>query len=267
MRLVKPIQVRRPIAHCVYAEASPTVRKTPGAFRETMLQPQPIDEIKDPRELQTIYERRFEAMLQYRMAVWQVLVADYFQKYVPTLATVLDLGAGYGEFINHVRAGRKIAMDLNPKLKERVPSDVEVLLQNCAEPWDVPDQSLDVVFTSNFFEHLPDKGALKRTFVQIRRCLKPGGTLIALGPNIRYLHGAYWDFWDHFLCLTDKSVAEGLETNGFDVVEQLPRFLPYSMVGSPRVPMLAIRAYLKLPLLWWLFGRQFLIVAKPNIGR
>lgn len=229
------------------------------------MQPPPsIDEIKDPRELQTIYERRFETMLGYRMAVWSILVRDFFQRYVSPSAAVLDLGAGYGEFINHVRAGRKIAMDLNPKLRERVTTDVEVILQNCTEPWPLPDRSLDVVFTSNFFEHLPDKAALKRTFGQIRRCLKPDGKLIALGPNIRYLHGAYWDFWDHFLCLTDLSVAEGLETNGFTVQQRLPRFLPYSMVNSPRVPLAAVRAYLKLPLLWHLFGRQFLIVAKPS---
>jgi SAM-dependent methyltransferase len=224
----------------------------------------PVDEIKDPRELQTIYQRRFDAMLDYRMEIWSVLVADFFQRYVAANATVLDLGAGYGEFINHVHASRKLAMDLNPKLKERVAPGVEVLLQNCTERWAVPDQSLDVVFTSNFFEHLPDKGALKRTFAQIHRCLKPGGRLVALGPNIRYLHGAYWDFWDHFLCLTDKSVVEGLETNGFRVLEQVPKFLPYSMVSGPKVPLVAVRAYLKLPLLWRVFGRQFLIVATPS---
>lgn len=224
----------------------------------------PVDEIKDPLELQSIYERRFDAMLGYRMAVWEILVADFFQRYIPESSAVLDLGAGYGEFINNVRAREKLAMDLNPKLRTRVKADVRVLLQNCTDVWDLPDASLDVVFTSNFFEHLPDKGALKRTFNQIHRCLKPNGTLIALGPNIRYLHGAYWDFWDHFLCLTDKSLQEGLETNGFNVGQVLPRFLPYSMVGQPQVPLAFIRLYLKVPLLWQLFGRQFLVVAKPR---
>jgi len=228
-----------------------------------MSDPTSIDEIKDPRELQTIYERRFDAMLDYRMAVWSVLVRDFFQRHIPADATVLDLGAGYGEFINHVVAGRKVAMDLNPKLQARVSPGIEVVLQNCTDPWPFAAASLDVVFTSNFFEHLPDKGALKRTFAQIRRCLKPGGKLIALGPNIRYLHGAYWDFWDHFLCLTDQSIAEGLETNGFRVLERHPRFLPYSMVNAPRWPLACVRIYVKMPSLWRLFGRQFLVVATP----
>lgn len=46
-----------------------------------------------------------------------------------------------------------------------------------------------------FFEHLPDKAHLLRTLGQIRRCLKPGGCLIAMGPNIKYLPGRYWDFF------------------------------------------------------------------------
>lgn len=221
------------------------------------------DQIKDPLELNRIYGKRFNAVTAYRQRIWRVLVDEYFQAMVPANAVVLDLGAGYGEFINQVRATRKYAMDLNPELRQRVNSDVQVILQNCTEPWPLEDASLDVVFTSNFFEHLPDKGALKRTFVQIHRCLKPGGKLIALGPNIRYLHGAYWDFWDHFLCLTDKGLCEGLENNGFEIVKSLPQFLPYSMTGHTEVPTALVKLYLRLPIAWRVFGKQFLVVARP----
>lgn len=222
------------------------------------------DAIKDPLELNRIYGKRFNAVTEYRTRVWRVLVGDFFQRLIPANATVLDLGAGYGEFINQVSAAHKYAMDLNPELRNRVNPDVEVLLQNCTHPWRLEDNSLDVVFTSNFFEHLPDKGALKRTFAQIHRCLKPGGRLIALGPNIRYLHGAYWDFWDHFLCLTDKGLCEGLENNGFEIVQSLPRFLPYSMTGRAEVPVGFVKLYLKFPPAWRVLGKQFLVVAQPS---
>jgi predicted SAM-dependent methyltransferase len=56
---------------------------------------------------------------------------------------------------------------------------------------------LDVIFTSNFFEHLVSKQALSQTILQAKKCLVPGGRLIAMGPNIRFVGGAYWDFWDH----------------------------------------------------------------------
>jgi SAM-dependent methyltransferase len=123
------------------------------------------------------------------------------------------------------------------------------------------DEVLDLVFTSNFFEHLPDKASLARTLAEIRRCLKPGGRLVALGPNIKFLHGQYWDFWDHYLPLTELSLAEGLAVAGFGIERVVGRFLPYKMSSGPPYPLLLLRLYLRLPLLWRLFGRQFLVVA------
>ena len=220
--------------------------------------------VKDPAELQSIYEHRFTTMLRYRTAVWQVLASAFFQKYVARDATVLDLGCGYGEFINHIQCGRKLGMDLNPRSPEFLAKDVRFLQQDCSLRWNLPDASLDVVFTSNFFEHLPDKLSLRNTLQEAHRCLKPGGQLIAMGPNIKYVPGSYWDFWDHFLCLTEMSLGEGLENNGYHVVESIPRFLPYSMVNAPRYPVALLRAYLALPGLWPLFGKQFLVVAERN---
>lgn len=218
--------------------------------------------IKEPRELQAIYERRFtDTNASYRARLWKVLVSDFFAPLVAPDAAVLDLGCGYGEFINHVQCGRRFAMDLNPHSPRHLKPDVTFLAQDCSQPWTLPDASLDVVFTSNFFEHLPDKLALKQTLREAARCLRPGGRLIALGPNIKYVQGAYWDFWDHFLCLTELSLSEALENNGYTVERAIPRFLPYTTVNQPAYPMAFVRLYLRLPIFWPLFGRQFLVVA------
>jgi predicted SAM-dependent methyltransferase len=75
-------------------------------------------------------------------------------------------------------------------------------------------ESLDVVFTSNFLEHLPDKVHVERTLAQAWRCLKDDGFIICLGPNIKYVPGAYWDFWDHFIPLTELSLSEVLKMKG-----------------------------------------------------
>ena len=214
-----------------------------------------------PADLQRIYEARFRANRDYRRAVWRVLIDDCFQKHIRADAAVLDLGCGYGEFINQVHCGKKYAMDLNPDMPRRVERDVNPLLQDCSSPWQLPDDSLDAVFTSNFFEHLPDKAALGRTLDQARRCLKPGGRLIALGPNIKYLPGAYWDFWDHYLPLTELSLREALESRAFTIQQCVGRFLPYTMAGGPQYSLWCLKLYLRLPFLWWLGGRQFLVIA------
>ena len=179
---------------------------------------------------------------------------------MPEGARVLDLGAGWGEFSRNVVAREKYAMDLNPETGRRVAGFAKFLQQDCSQRWPLDDASLDVVFTSNFLEHLPSKDAVEATLRECRRCLKHGGTMVCLGPNIRYTD-AYWDFWDHHIALTHVSMAEALELNGLRVRENVPRFLPFTMSGNRRVPIFMVRAYLKLPFAWPLFGQQFLVVA------
>jgi SAM-dependent methyltransferase len=208
------------------------------------------------------YRLRFSDLQAYRTRVWQVLTSQFFQKYVPSGAAVLDLGSGWGEFINNIRAEKKYAMDLNPEGADRVQKEVQFLNQDCSRRWDLDDSSLDLVFTSNFFEHLPTKDDLARTVGEAHRCLKPGAPIICMGPNVRYLPGRYWDFWDHHIPLTELSLAELLRMRSFEIVSCRRKFLPYTMVNARPVPMIFIKLYLKLPWLWSLFGRQFLIIAK-----
>jgi hypothetical protein len=77
---------------------------------------------------------------------------------------------------------------------------------------------------------------------------------------VRAIPGAYWDFWDHYLPLTERSLAEGLELAGFTIAEARARFLPYTMARDRNPPLWTVSLYLRLPPLWRLFGRQFLVV-------
>jgi SAM-dependent methyltransferase len=213
-------------------------------------------------DLSRIYAQRFQSNLKYRKKVWQILVGDFFSKFIPKNASVLDLGCGYGEFINAVHAAKRLAMDLNPDAPRFLEKDITFLHQDCSQPWPPTAQGLDTVFTSNFFEHLPDKNSLGRTLDQIHQTLKPGGLLIAMGPNIRIVPGAYWDFWDHYIPLTERSLGEALENRGFRILRSHARFLPYTMAGKRPAPPILIRAYLKLPIAWHFLGHQFLIIAQ-----
>lgn len=215
-------------------------------------------------QLQSIYQNRFDDRLEYRDQVWATLCSKFWQRFIPQDGNVLDLGCGYGQFINHIRCRRKWAMDLNPSTKQYLDKSVTLLEQDCSTRWNLPDQDLDLVFTSNFFEHLPDKESLNRTLHQAHRCLCDGGRFIAMGPNIKYLPGSYWDFWDHSLPLTEKSLAEGMRAVGFSIENAVARFLPYTMVEGPRFPTFCITLYLRLPVLWPIFGKQFLVVARKT---
>lgn len=217
--------------------------------------------VEDPQYLKAVYSRRFGQSAAYRERVWKVLAREFFTRWVAPEATVLDLGCGYGEFINNVTAKRKYAMDLNPDSRRHLAKDVEFLEQDCAAEWPLPKGALDVVFTSNFLEHLPDKTCLKQTLRQAFRCLKPGGRFVAMGPNIKYLAGAYWDFFDHHTALSEASLGEALEVTGFSLDRVIPRFLPYTLTNAPEYPLFLLKIYLACPWCWWLKGRQFLLVA------
>ena len=62
---------------------------------------------------------------------------------------MLDIGCGWGEFINNIEGKRKIGMDLNPDAKSHLKPSVEFISQDCSDEWPLPDNSLDVVFTHN----------------------------------------------------------------------------------------------------------------------
>jgi SAM-dependent methyltransferase len=141
--------------------------------------PTPLTE--NPAELSKIYQTRFSGQTDYRMGVWKILIRHLFSLWIPKDGEILDLGAGHGEFINQVKGKDRSAMDMNPDTARFLDPEVRFIQQSCCEPWPVSSNTLDLIFTSNFFEHLPDKNSLKQTLQQAYQALKPGGTLIIQG--------------------------------------------------------------------------------------
>lgn len=226
------------------------------------MEAQPAEHPSDPDHLARMYRHRFDdGDREAQDVLWSTLCDSFFQQYVRPDDTVLDLGAGSCQFVNHIRAGRKIAVDLNPDTKAAA-LDAEVLQTSSEDLSAVADGTVDVVFTSNFFEHLPDKGALLRTLAEVRRVLRPGGRIVVLMPNLFYLGGRYWDYLDHQLPLTHTSLAEALQITGLTVERVEPKFLPYTVKGRLPTHAALIRLYLKVPLAWKILGRQMLLVAR-----
>jgi SAM-dependent methyltransferase len=204
-----------------------------------------------------------DAEIQAKTRLWKVLCDRFLARYIPPEGTVVDLGAGYCQFINNVRAARRIAIDLNPDILAKAAPGVEVHLGPLERLGErIDPESVDVAFASNVFEHLRGPDALLEVLGAVHQVLRPGGRLLVLQPNIRRVGAAFWDFLDHTLPLTERGMAEGLAVAGFRVEECLPRFLPYSIDRRlPLSPALA-RLYLAFPPARWLFGKQMFLVAK-----
>lgn len=216
------------------------------------------------RELEKLYAHRFSHGERRRKArVWRTICEHFLQRYVPPEAAVLDIGAGYCEFVNHIRARRRIAVDLNPDTARVAAPGVEVLsiplegLAGVLEP-----ETIDLVFASNVFEHVRGVDALLEILDALREALRPGGLLLIMQPNVRLLGGRFWDFVDHTLPLTELGMSEALELSGFEIAERRAHFLPYTFKSRlPAWPWL-VRLYLALRPAQWVFGKQMFVVAR-----
>ena len=218
------------------------------------------------RSLKELYARRFGPKERaQKNALWKVLCQSFFQRYVSESDVVVDLGAGYCEFINNIRCGRKIAVDLNEETRQYAADDVTVLLEPADALSSIEDATVDIVFASNLFEHLPDKEVLRAVLAAIHRVLRHGGRLLVLQPNIRYAYKDYWDYFDHHLPLSHLSLSEVLLLEGFAIEEVRPRFLPYTVKSRLPKSGLLLKIYLRLPPLQLLMGKQmFLVAAKAG---
>ena len=216
--------------------------------------------------LSELYKIRFaQDQLPRKNAIWQVICRSFLQRFIKSSDTVVDVACGYGEFINNISVNKKIAVDLNADALNFLGSDVEFHQCKATNLGAVIENKADVVFTSNFLEHLPDKQTLDLFLDQVMIALKPGGKYLILGPNLRYLPGEYWDFYDHHLGLTHLSLSEALQLKGFSIQACIDRFLPYTTQGAlPTHPGL-VWLYLKIPFAWRFLGKQFFIVAQTPV--
>jgi glycosyltransferase involved in cell wall biosynthesis/SAM-dependent methyltransferase len=218
--------------------------------------------IADEAGHRQLYRNRFGYAHVSRSAIWAVLVRDFFQAWIRRSDMVVDLGCGYGEFLNHVRAARRIGVDLNPDSGNMLEPGIEFRQGGADDLSFLEDNSVDVVFTSNLLERLQSKREVERTIVEARRVLKPGGHLIAMGPNVRFLPGDDRDFWDHKLPISDRSLTQVLQMHQFEIVEAYDRFLPYTTHSTWPQASFWVRLYLHSRMAWPIFGKQFVMRAR-----
>ena len=217
-------------------------------------------------ELDRIYDHRFDdAEVLQKDRIW-IEIAAYLQRWVPADGRVLDVACDLGYFIRHIRAGERWATDVRDMSSSLGPDVHFVQADSLALSTAVPSDSFDLVFVSNYLEHLPSPEAVIAQLKEIRAVTKPDGRLIVLQPNIRYVGPAYWDFIDHHVALTEHSLVEAAQAAGFAVEHLIPRFLPYTTKSRlPRASWL-VRAYLRVPLAWRILGKQTLLVARPAVA-
>ena len=183
-----------------------------------------------------------------RKVVWQA-IARHLQSWIPAQAAVLEIGAGYCDWVNSVSAARRVAIDIWPELPHHTAPGVEPIVLDIEKDLGILSAgSFDTVLASNVFEHFaPD--VVPSVIAGVVRALKPGGRLLIVQPNFRLAWRAYFDDYTHRSIFTDVSLPALLRAHGFSIDLVQPRFMPYSMRNS-RLPITSwlVTLYLKSPL-------------------
>ena len=197
--------------------------------------------------------------------------------HVPAAAqAVLDVGCGAGAFaatLRDARTDRKLEI-WGVELSEAAAAvaagvcDRVLIGDAVACLRDLPDARFDCVVMNDVLEHLADPAAL---LGQARRLLRPGGTLVASLPNVRYffnvvdlvVHGR-WDYVDegildrtHLRFYTRGSLRRLLEEEGF-TVESMQGINPTGSLKFELVNLLTLGRWADMR---WL---QFACVARPR---
>lgn len=108
---------------------------------------------------------------------------------------ILDVGCGNGAFLHKMQRAEMVAhgVEFSPdgcKEAKRLGLDVRC---GTLEEQRYPANSFDVITLNHVFEHVPDP---MRTLHELKRILKPGGSIVIAVPNARslawWLFGRYW---------------------------------------------------------------------------
>ena len=197
-----------------------------------------------------------------RTVLWSV-IARHLSRWIPADAHVVELGAGYCDWINHVQAARRMAVDIWPDVSQHAAPGVETMVLDLSQDLTALGRStFDAVLASNLLEHFePDTAS--RLVGGIAGMLRPGGRVVLVQPNFRFAFRHYFDDYTHRSIFTDVSLAALLRSHRLDVELVQPRFLPYSIRGARGfVHPWLVRAYLRAPVKP-LAGQMLVVARKP----
>jgi len=189
-----------------------------------------------------------------RTVVWRAIAA-HLAPWIPPQSAVLEIGAGYCDWINHVQAAHRVAVDNWPSFPSfAAPGVVPLVLDLRSDLSTLGNEAFDVVLASNVLEHFPPD-VVPDIIESLGRLLRPRGRLLVIQPNFRFAARRYFDDYTHRSIFTDVSLPALLRAHGFTIEHVRPRFLPYSMRG------------IRLPLTGWLVTAYLRSPFKPAAGQ
>lgn len=136
---------------------------------------------------------------------------------LPPGIEILDAGCGSGRNMLLLEEfGEVTGLELSePSVEAARDRDVGDVLQGSVEDMPFDDDSFDLAVSLDVIEHLADE---HQSLVELRRVVKPGGTLLVTVPAYRWLWSDHDVVNHHFRRYTRPMLAEAAESAGWETV-------------------------------------------------
>lgn len=150
---------------------------------------------------------------------------DLINSLQPAKGRILDIGAGTGDFLAVAKDNDWSTVGVEPSSKAR---DIAIrkgvsFVDDTAQ---LEKQSFDVITMWHVLEHVPD---LEAQVKELKRLLKPTGSLIVAVPNFKSFDANYYQsFWAaydvpiHFWHFSKKAIKAVFEKEQIELVKVLP---------------------------------------------
>ena len=140
-------------------------------------------------------------------------------------ARILDIGAGVGDFLSVCKNDGWETIGIEPSEKARniAKSKGVSFVENLSE---LEDNSFDIISMWHVLEHVPD---LKHQIKELKRLLKPKGTIIIAVPNFKSFdakyYGKFWAAFDvpiHLWHFSKTAIQKLFAEENLDLAKVLP---------------------------------------------
>jgi methionine biosynthesis protein MetW len=215
-----------------------------------------------------------------RVVEWPLESPQVIRALMPRDADVLDVGVGIGdltEFTNRGKGNTVLCIEPDPdRAAEAVSKGLNVHSGFLDGDFVARQQRFDAILFADVLEHMVDPA---QALDLAKRCLKPGGVIIASVPNVAHwsvrlslLFGRF-DYADtgimdatHLRWFTRKTLRKLFSNQGFKILEEkrtagfiLAAYRPARILPSP-IRLIVLSPFLRL--FPGLFACQFVIKAQ-----
>ena len=143
----------------------------------------------------------------------------------PAKGSILDIGAGTGDFLSVVKENGWNTIGVEPSDKEKAiaKSKGVVFVEQTSE---LENNSFDIITMWHVLEHVPN---LDNQLKELKRLLKPNGNLIIAVPNFKSFdakhYGNFWAAYDvpiHFWHFSKTAIKRLFAKEDMELVQVLP---------------------------------------------